>query len=137
MIRDEEIKNFIGNINIISDNKNELYSILIPLLLSKKVFKNSNEKREFIEKVLELKIANYAYKSKTILIGKVINEINSMEIESAFSLNKNVNKFLLDLINANKILNKEINKDTKNIKSKKNKKNSLFSNWSNYIKNID
>ena len=135
MIKDKEIKDFIGNINIISDNKNELYSILIPLLLSRKVFKNSNEKREFIENVLGIKIANYAYKSKTILIGKVINEINSMEIEHAFKLNKKVNKFLLDLINANRILNREINKGIK--KNKKNKKNSLFYNWSNYIKNMN
>ena len=116
MIKDKEIKDFIGDINIISDNKNELYSILIPLLLSRKVFKNSNEKREFIENVLGIKIANYAYKSKTILIGKVINEINSMEIEHAFKLNKKVNKFLLDLINANRILNREINKGIKKIK---------------------
>ncbi|MDU2163296.1 hypothetical protein [Intestinibacter bartlettii] len=135
MIKDKEIKDFIGDINIISDNKNELYSILIPLLLSRKVFKNSNEKREFIENVLGIKIANYAYKSKTILIGKVINEINSMEIEHAFKLNKKVNKFLLDLINANRILNREINKGIK--KNKKNKKNSLFYNWSNYIKNMN
>ena len=135
MIKDKEIKDFIGDINIISDNKNELYSILIPLLLSRKVFKNSNEKREFIENVLGIKIANYAYKSRTILIGKVINEINSMEIEHAFKLNKKVNKFLLDLINANRILNREINKGIK--KNKKNKKNSLFYNWSNYIKNMN
>ena len=135
MIKDKEIKDFIGDINIISDNKNELYSILIQLLLSRKVFKNSNEKREFIENVLGIKIANYAYKSKTILIGKVINEINSMEIEHAFKLNKKVNKFLLDLINANRILNREINNGIK--KNKKNKKNSLFYNWSNYIKNMN
>ena len=135
MIKDKEIKDFIGDINIISDNKNELYSILIPLLLSRKVFKNSNEKREFIENVLGIKIANYAYKSKTILIGKVINEINSMEIEHAFKLNKKLNKFLLDFINANRNLNREINKGIK--KNKKNKKNSLFYNWSNYIKNMN
>ena len=65
----------------------------------------------------------------------IINEINSMEIEHAFKLNKKVNKFLLDLINANRILNREINKGIK--KNKKNKKNSLFYNWSNYIKNMN
>ena len=69
MIKDKEIKDFIGDINIISDNKNELYSILIPLLLSRKVFKNSNEKREFIRKDLyNLSISNTDYSKNNYFV---------------------------------------------------------------------
>lgn len=136
MIKDEEIKKFMSGISIPSDNKTELYNLIIPLLLSRKVFKNSAEKKEFIENVLELNISDYAYRSKTILVGKVLNEINNLEIENAFNMNRRVNKFLLELINANKLLNKEESKKNSSI-NKKSKKNSLFTNWSNYINNMD
>lgn len=136
MIKDEEIKKFISGISIYSDNKTELYNIIIPILLSRKVFKNSTEKKEFIENVLGLRISDYAYRSKTILVGKVLNEINNLEIENAFNMNRRVKTFLLELINANKLLNKEDDKNNKN-KSKKDNKNSLFTNWSNYIDNMD
>lgn len=135
MIKDEEIKKFISEITIISENKNELYSIIIPLLLSRKVFKNSTEKKDFVENVLGLKIADYAYRSKTILIGKIVNEINNQEIEYVFNMNKKVNKFLMDLISANKIMDKENDKQIYKA-NKKGKNSSLFSNWSNYINNM-
>ncbi len=39
-----KIEDFIGQLSVVSENKNELYSILIPIILSKKFLKNSKEK---------------------------------------------------------------------------------------------
>jgi len=124
----KSIEDFIGQLGIISENKNELYSILIPIILSKKFLKNSNEKKQFIENVLEFSIADYAYKSKTILIGKIINNIEQLEIEGIFELNKKLASFISDVIKADNIINNNESKIKLN-----NKKESFFSNWNNYI----
>lgn len=130
MSKDKKIEKFLNEISIVSENKNELYEILTPLILSRKFFKNSKEKREFVETVLEFKIANYAYSSKTILLGKIINNINELEIQEAVNLNNKVNKFIMDVINANEMLNKEI---TKSPDKETQKRQSFFRNWNDYI----
>lgn len=130
MNRDKRIEKFLNEISIVSENKNELYEILIPLILSKKFFKNSIEKKEFVELVLGFEIANYAYSSKTILLGKILNNINKLEIQDAVGLNNKVNKFIIDVINANEILNGDINK---NFNKRSKIKQSFFSNWNDYI----
>lgn len=130
MSRDKKIERLLNEISIVSENKNELYEILVPLILSRKFFKNSKEKREFVETVLEFKIANYAYSSKTILLGKIINNINELDIHDAVNLNNKVNKFIIDVINANEILYEEINKSSNN---KSQTKQSFFRNWNDYI----
>lgn len=130
MSRDKKIERLLNEISIVSENKNELYEILVPLILSRKFFKNSKEKREFVETVLEFKIANYAYSSKTILLGKIISNINELDIHDAVNLNNKVNKFIIDVINANEILYQEINKISNN---KSQNKQSFFRNWNDYI----
>lgn len=130
MSRDKKIERLLNEISIVSENKNELYEILVPLILSRKFFKNSKEKREFVETVLEFKIANYAYSSKTILLGKIISNINELDIHDAVNLNNKVNKFIIDVINANEILYHEINKISNN---KSQNKQSFFRNWNDYI----
>ncbi|WP_352417386.1 hypothetical protein [Clostridium tertium] len=132
MSKDKKIEKFLNEISIVSENKNELYEILVPLILSKKFFKNSKEKREFVETVLEFEIANYAYSSKTILLGKIINNINCLEIQDAVVLNNKVSKFIIDVINANEILGKE---NTKSSNKKSQAKQSFFKNWNEYINN--
>lgn len=133
MIRNEIIRNMISEINIVSENKNELYNILIPLILSNKFFKNSNEKREFIENVLGFQIANYAYKSSPILVGKVIKNINALDVEDAFSINNKVNNFILDVLKINEIVK---NKEPQKENIKKHKKSSFFNNWNTYINDL-
>ncbi len=132
MIKNELVNSLISEICIVSENKNELYSILIPLILSKKFFKNSKEKKEFIQDVLGFSIAEYAYRSKTILVGKIVNNINELEIEEAFSINNKVNKFLIDVAKANKIAMQQVEKP-ESMKNKKKRKSSFFNNWSTYI----
>ncbi|MGY0374433.1 hypothetical protein [Clostridium sp. JNZ J1-5] len=132
MIKNESINNLISEICIVSENKNELYSILIPLILSRKFFKNSKEKKDFVENVLGLIVADYAYRSKTILVGKIVSSINVLEIQEAVSINNKVNKFILDVSKANKIAKQDL-EVSKATKGGKKKEASFFSNWNTYI----
>lgn len=132
MNKNEAVSNLISEICIFSENKNELYSILIPLILSKKFFKNSKEKKDFVENILGFIIADYAYKSKTILVGKIVSSINELEIQEAVSINNKVNKFLLDVLQANKIASQNV-EEIDNKKSAKKNKSSFFNNWNTYI----
>lgn len=129
MSNEKLIEQFISEFCITSQNKNNLYNILIPIILSKKFLKNRKEKKEFVENVLEIKLAEYAYNSRTILIGKIISAIENLEVDKAFHMNQRVENFLIELISANK----EINKERTNDKKIKKVSKSFFSNWNDYI----
>lgn len=129
MSNEKLIEEFISGFCITSQNKNSLYNILTPIILSKKFLKNRKEKKEFVENVLELKLAEYAYNSKTILLGKIISEIEGAEVDRAFHMNEKVENFLIELIKANKEVD---DGKTNNRKVKKSSK-SFFSNWNEYI----
>lgn len=132
MSNDRRIQELIGQLFIMSEYKNELYNTLIPIILSKKFLKNSNEKRNFVEKVLGFQIAKYAYSSKTILIGKIIGIINEMDVAQAVELSKKLHIFLLEVANVKAMdeNNTEQKKEKQNIKQKE----SFFSQWDSYIK---
>ncbi|MCX4269533.1 MAG: hypothetical protein OSJ62_12860 [Lachnospiraceae bacterium] len=124
---DSNIFKLLNEVMPTTENKNEVYNIIIPLILSKKIFKNSKELKEFVENILEFKIADYAYKSRTILLGKVIKFIAELELSASIELNKNLTTFLEDTIEIN-------SKKKEEKKSSKNHSESLFQTWNNYIK---
>ena len=110
---DSNIFKLLNEVMPTTENKNEVYNIIIPLILSKKIFKNSKELKEFVENILEFKIADYAYKSRTILLGKVIKFIAELELSASIELNKNLTTFLEDTIEINS-KKKEEKKSSKN-----------------------
>ncbi|MFC0907036.1 hypothetical protein ACFHWD_20470 [Clostridium sp. MT-14] len=127
--RDEEfVKKYINNINVISENKTELYMILIPLILSKKLIKKRNQLQYFVEEVIITEFAKYAYNSRTILVGKLMKYINDLPIEEAVSVNERVVSFIKKLIleNNEDSTNKEVKKKTK-------KMTHFFSDWDKVI----
>lgn len=58
---------------------NVLISMVIQLILNKKIFKNNKECVEFLNSTLGFSFANYVTKNKTILIGQAIRRINNIE----------------------------------------------------------
>lgn len=58
---------------------NVLIAILTQLILNKKLFKTNKECMEFLKSTLGFTFANYVEKNKTILIGKVIRQVNEIE----------------------------------------------------------
>lgn len=136
------IRNFLTTISNVSENKNDIYSVVIPLILSKKVFKKSAELKSFMETVLDFKFNDYVYKSRSILIGRVVRLVNELSVEDSVVLNEKVTKFLLDIID----INNESNKNSEEVingnngkrvaKTKKKKATSFFSDWNKYINNI-
>ena len=125
------IRTFLNDLAIISENKNELYSILIPLLLSKKFFRRGSEIKTFIETVLNLNLRDYVYKSRTILLGKVIKYISNLTIEEAVQINEKISHFLVGI--AKESISNISDKDKKSKSQKQTE--SFFSNWFNYINN--
>ena len=129
MSNEKLIEEFISGFCITSQNKNSLYNILTPIIISRKFLENRKEKKEFVENVLELHLSEYAYNSKIILLGKIISEIEGLEVDRAFHMNEKVESFLMELIKANK----DINDSKINNKKVKKSSKSFFSNWNEYI----
>jgi hypothetical protein len=136
MSNDEKlIRSFLNEFSIISENKNELYSMLIPLILAKQFFKRSSELKAFVETVLVINdIKDYAYNSRSVLLGRIMKHISLLSIEEAVELNKRVSDSLLEIINTNK--SEDIDKRDKTDKPKK-QNISFFSKWYNYLENMD
>lgn len=121
----KEIDIFISSITEASESKSFLYKNLVPLILSKRVFKNSNELKEFIKSVINLELHDYVYKSRTILIGKIVRYINSLGLDDIINLSQSVEMFLLDLV--------KVSQDDSSEQAKSKKKSSAFSRWNEYI----
>lgn len=127
---DSNIFKFLNELIPTTENKNEIYNIMIPLILSKKFLKNSKELKEFIGDNLGFEIASYAYKSRTILLGKVIRIISQLELSDSIEINNKLMTFLHNIIEAN--YKQKGDKDKK--PSNKNRSESFFQTWNNYIK---
>lgn len=85
---------------------NVLITILMQLILNKKLFKTNKECVEFLQATLGFTFADYVVKNKTILIGKVIRQINEIEdLETVKNYINNVYRFM------EVILEDEENKD--------------------------
>lgn len=122
------IHSLLTKFTIMSEYKTELYSLLIPLILSKQFFKKSSELKSFIETVLGLSFKDYVYNSRSILLGRVMNYLSTLTVEESVSLNKRVTNFILDTIKAN-------NSVENTIKSNKTK-TSFFNNWYDYMEKL-
>ena len=134
MNRDYEknIKAFINEISVISENKTELYYILSPLILSKKVFSNKNQLKEFTNNTLKINFGDYVYKSRSVLLGRIIKFINDLSIEEAVNLNREVMNFIVNYItNVKKDENKNTKKQSR--KSKMTKQENFFTQWDKVI----
>lgn len=124
-VNKKEINIFINSITDAGESKSFLYKNLIPLVLSKKIFKNSNELKKFIKDILDLELHDYVYRSRTILIGKITRHINSLSLEDVIKLNQLVENFLIDLVKSLKGSEEQKNE----LKNKK----SAFARWNEYI----
>jgi hypothetical protein len=96
--------------------KMEFYSVLIPVLLSKKIFEYNKDIKDMLE-FFKLKnpIGEYLYSNRTALIAKVIREIDKNEIEDInfnlstfkeFVLKQMEEKQLVDSSETTKFINK-------------------------------
>lgn len=131
---DSNIFKLLNELVPTSENKNEIYNMIIPLVLSKKFFKNSKELKEFVENVIGFEIASYAYKSRTILLGKIIKIITELQLSDSIELNKKLTLFLKKSTETNSKIKDNSEKNGKKKKSPNNLSESLFQTWNNYIK---
>lgn len=124
------INDFLKENYTISENKIELYNIFMPIIFSKKIFKNGKELQCFLKEELDIEYANYVFKSRTLLAGKIAKFLNGLSIEEAVSLNRKVTEKLANIIEGTE--SNEIQNDK--YTSKKREK-SLFTLWSEHIEN--
>jgi len=98
----------------------EFYSVLIPVLLSKKIFKYNIDIKEML-KLFKFKnpIGEYLYANRTALVAKVIREVDRNDIED---INHNISafkKFVLKVIEEKQLVDsseitKFVNKYSRN-----------------------
>lgn len=102
-----------SKINEISSKSNSailrynLYSLYTALLLNKSLFKHNDNIRPFLEK-LNLNFKDYVYRSRTLLLSRVLRKIEVATDE----------QLILFFIESKKIIKNsvKINKNTKNVK---------------------
>ena len=125
------IKDYLKDDYVLSESKNELYSIIIPALFSKKFFKSGSEIKDFLRKTVNITYDNYVFKSRTLIVSKIIKTINDMSLEESIELNKILLSEITKIIK-NNLKTTSVNRNTnKKIKNKK----SAFLNWIEYIEN--
>ena len=120
-----KLDKFIDEISLSSESKNEIYQIIVPLVLSKKVFRNSKELKLFTIEIIDLDLADYVYRSRALLLGRIMKYINDLSIEESVKINYKIVEFIKSIQNINGNLEYG-NKNT-------NKKSSFFSDWNNLI----
>lgn len=74
-------RNELKNKNIY---KYKIIGIISELLLSKKIFAQNNDIEIFLEKTFNLYFKTYLYKSRTLLVARVIREIIAIENENIY-----------------------------------------------------
>lgn len=77
--------------------KYKIIGIVSELLLSKQIFKRNKDIEKFLKEVFELELKEYLFKSRTLLVSKVIREIMCIENENLYK-NK-LYKFVQEKIN--------------------------------------
>lgn len=100
----------------IDQTKMEFFSVLVPVLLSKKIFESNIKIKDMLEMFKFMNpIGEYLYANRTALIAKVIREVDRNEIEDLnyniitfkkYVLNVMKEKDLVDASEATKIINK-------------------------------
>lgn len=74
-------RNELKNKNIY---KYKVIGIIAELLLSKKIFNKNSDIESFLEKTFNLYFKTYLYKSRTLLVARVIREIIAIENENTY-----------------------------------------------------
>lgn len=100
--------------------KMEFYSVLIPVLLSKKIFEYNIDIKEMLN-LFNFKnpIGEYLYANRTALVAKVIREVDRNEIEDINHNIKAFKKFVLKVMEEKQLVDasettKFINKYSRN-----------------------
>ncbi|WP_413487039.1 hypothetical protein [Carnobacterium maltaromaticum] len=111
-----KIDNLLMNIKTLTIHKKEedirlqLFGALLPMLLSKDIFKKNSDVKPFIDSLmLESEFKNYLYASRTQIVAKMARELEKINKES-------MNNVIL--IMQENISNYELNKDS-NCKNEK------------------
>lgn len=120
-----KLDKFIGEISLASEFKNEIYQTIVPLVLSKKVFRNSKELKLFTVEIMNLRFADYVYKSRPLLLGRILKYVSELSIEESVKINYNIVEFIKSIQN--------INNDIEIEPKKVHKKSSFFNDWNELI----
>lgn len=109
------------------DVRLDLYSTLIPYILSKNIFRNNKEIKEFIDLLsLEKKLKSYVYNTRTQIAARLCREIQKSDRDRLLH-NAKVLK--------NHALNLEINTYTKNNTTYEKNKKSIIDVLNKYSRN--
>ncbi|WP_312373048.1 hypothetical protein [Lachnoclostridium sp.] len=91
----------------------DMYSVITYMILSKEVFRNNKEIIEFLEKI-NLSFKPYVFKSRTILLGKIIRYIEVADRENLLKMLSGVRKQLELSVDENEAHNVELSKNKNN-----------------------
>ncbi|WP_369902427.1 hypothetical protein [Bacillus manliponensis] len=119
---EKQIKVFLKGIEDVSETKIEIYWILPPLLFSRKVFRNKKDLEKFISTVLKMHFAEYVYRSRTILLGRVMKKIHNMSLEEVVKVNNRLTEFLMNAVTEEEKPNHSKTKD-----------DGFFSDWESFL----
>ncbi|OME04670.1 hypothetical protein BSK64_15610 [Paenibacillus odorifer] len=105
----------------VEQSKMDLYSVLIPTILSTEIFKNNRDIKELVDLLKVQDLKDYLYDSRTALLARLIREIQKNNEED---LNFNINEFKkksLDIIERKNLIEQSeitgfINKYSRNNK---------------------
>ena len=64
--------------------KYKIVGIISELLLSKEIFRNNNEIEEFLDKILDIHFKTYVFRSRTLIIARVIRILLTAENSSTY-----------------------------------------------------
>lgn len=92
------IKTFLYEVENVTETNIELFWILPPLLYSKNTFKKRKDVENFVVNVLDMKFSNYVFKSRSILVGRVLKNIHKMDLETSVKLRNNLIHFFRENI---------------------------------------
>ena len=84
--------------------KFKLYGIYVDLLLSRKIFAHNEDIKPFCEQN-DLKFKDYVYRSRTLLVSRVIRSIEKADMQTLILYKKNAEKITEKLVS-----NREANK---------------------------
>jgi hypothetical protein len=123
---EKDFKIFLSKVNEnmnenFGETNQELFWMIPPLIFSKKLFKNGKSLNQFISEVFEIEFRPYVYKSRTILLGRLLKRINGLSPEECVKVSNELVNFSKKLIEGN---DKHV---------KKGDSSNFFSDWSNYL----
>ena len=79
-------KSIIAKIDKRSDNekiRSSLYSVFVSILLSKEIFTKNDDIKEFLN-AIDINFKDYVYKSRTLILARVLRNIEKSEAEDLY-----------------------------------------------------